>query len=148
MYRSCTTILVLTLCLGQAFAQDRGTIEGTVTDVTGSVVPGANVRVVQVGTDASWGLEANDVGRYYAPNLPLGSYRVSVQKEGFATTTSAAVEVRSQANVRVDIRLQVGRVAENVQVTGQAPLLDTATPTVSSSISTKQLGELPFITFA
>jgi Carboxypeptidase regulatory-like domain len=140
------TSLLLTALL-PALAQDRGTIEGTVTDVTGSVVPAASIRIMQVGTNANWSFVANDVGRYYAPNLPLGSYRVTVQKEGFSTATSDGVEVRSQSNVRVDIKLQVGAIADRIEVTSQAAMLDTATSTVSSSIGTKQLGELPFISF-
>src|SRR6185369_15418385 len=64
-----------------AFAQDRGTIEGMVTDVTGSVIPAARIQIVQVGTNASWSLVANEVGRYYAPNLPLGNYTINAQKD-------------------------------------------------------------------
>jgi hypothetical protein len=94
-----TASLLLVGSLLPAVAQDRGTIEGTVTDATGSVIPAARVRIVQVGTDASWSLLANDVGRFYAPNLPLGNYTVTVQKEGFSTATSGTVEVRSQMNV-------------------------------------------------
>jgi len=137
----------LWIALGSALAQDRGTIEGTVTDPTGAAIPAATVRVVQVGTNATWTLTANEVGRYYAPNLPLGTYTVSVQQAGFATATSASVEIRSQSNVRVDLQLQVGVVSENVQVSAQAALLDTATATVSSSVTTKQLDELPLISF-
>ena len=93
---------------GPALAQDRGAIAGTVTDASGAVIPGVKIRIVQVGTNASWSIEGNDAGLYYAPNLPLGSYTVTAQKEGFRTATSAAVEIRSQANVRVDIKLEVG----------------------------------------
>jgi hypothetical protein len=139
--------LLLLSALIPAWAQDRGNIEGTVTDATGSAVPAARVKIVQSGTNASWSLEANEVGRYYAPNLPLGSYRITVQKEGFSTATSTEVEVRSQVTARMDIKLQVGAVAENVEVTGEAALVDTSSSTVSASLGTKQLEELPFISF-
>src|SRR5512144_2702402 len=142
MPRAVKQTLLLILCFVLVRAQDRGTIEGTVTDSTGSVVPGAKVRIVQEGTNASWSFEANDVGRYYAPNLPLGSYRVTVQKEGFSTATTPEVEVRSQVTARVDVKLQVGAVSENIQVTSEAPLVDTSSSTVSSSLGTKQLDEL------
>lgn len=85
--------------------------------------------------------------RASAPNLPLGRYRVTVQMEGFSTATSEAVEISSQANVRVDIRLQPGSITDTVQVNSQPDLLDTATATVSASASTKELHELPFISF-
>jgi hypothetical protein len=141
-----TTLLFLS-ALCTAWAQDRGNIEGTVTDPTGSTIPAARVKVVQAGTNASWSLEANEVGRYYAPNLPLGNYRVTVQKEGFSTATSGEVEVRSQVTARVDVKLQVGAVSENIEVTGEAALVDTSSSTVSASLGTKQLEELPFISF-
>ena len=147
MRRSLATLSLLVVFLCPLIAQDRGTIEGTITDMTGSVIPNAKVSVVQVTTNASWSLVSNEVGRYYAPNLPLGTYRVTAQKEGFSTTTSESVEIRSQTSARVDLKLQVGAVTENVQVSGQAELIDTSTATVSSSISTKQLNELPLISF-
>ena len=84
-FRSFATLLLTTLV--PALAQDRGTIEGTVADVSGSVIPAAEVRIVQVGTNASWKLEANEVGRYFAPNLPLGTYQVTGQQDGFAIAT-------------------------------------------------------------
>src|SRR5579871_1920464 len=147
MFRSLRAILLFGVCLVPGFAQDRGTIEGTITDPSGAAIPTAQVRVLQVGTNATWSLQANEVGRYYAPNLPLGSYTVSARKEGFSSATSDAVEIRSQANVRVDMTLQVGAVTDNVQVSGSAPLIDSATATISASITTKQLDELPFISF-
>lgn len=145
--KSVLTALLAVCALVPAVAQDRGAIEGTVTDTTGSVVPAAKVRIVQAGTNANWSFEANDVGRYYAPNLPLGTYRVTVQKDGFSTATSDEVEIRSQTNVRVDIKLQVGAVAESVEVSSQGALLDTSTATVSSSIANKYLDELPNISY-
>ena len=141
------TALLLLSALVPAWAQDRGNIEGTVTDASGSAVPAAKVKIVQSGTNASWSLEANDVGRYYAPNLPLGNYRVTVQKEGFSTATSGEAEVRSQVTARVDVKLQVGAISENIQVTSEAPLVDTSSSTVSASLASKQLSELPFISF-
>jgi hypothetical protein len=147
MNRFVLTIVLAVCPFVSAFAQDRGTIEGTVTDASGAVVPAANVKVVQLGTNASWNIEANTVGRYFAPNLPLGSYRVTVQKLGFSTANSPTLEVRSQTTVRVDIKLQVGAVAENVEVSAQAELIDTASTTRAASLTTKQIEELPLISF-
>src|SRR5437763_11113579 len=103
---------LLSILLCPIFAQDRGNIEGTVSDSSGAVIPAAKVRIVQAETNASWSFEANEVGRYYAPNLPLGRYRVTVQKEGFSTATSDLIEISSQVNVRVDIRLQPGAITD------------------------------------
>jgi hypothetical protein len=148
--KSALTLFVLLIglvCSAFAQSQDRGTIAGTVTDASGAVIPSARVRIVQDGTNASWSFESNEVGRYYAPNMPLGNYRVTVQKAGFATSTSGVVQVTSQANVRVDIKLEVGAVEQSIEVSSQAELLDTATATRTASITAKQLADLPFISF-
>src|SRR4051794_36905338 len=142
---SLTLLFLITLVSGSA--QDRGTIEGTVTDSSGAAIPAADVRVVQAGTNAAWTLVANEVGRYYAPNLPLGTYKVTVRKDGFSTANTDGVEVRGQSNVKLDFKLQVGTVAENIEVSGQATLLDTSSATNSASITTKYLDELPLISF-
>lgn len=146
MHRRLIVCLLFGL-LTPAFAQDRGTIEGSVVDATGAAIPNASIRIVQTGTNASWTLEANQVGRYFLPNLPLGSYRVTVQKEGFSTATSETVEIRSQATVRVDITLQIGAVTQNVEVNANAALIDTASTTRADSVSTKLIDDLPVIAF-
>jgi hypothetical protein len=130
-----------------AQAQDRGSIEGTVTDASRSVVPAAKVEVVQQDTNATWSVTTNGAGRYYAPSLPLGEYRVIVQHDGFNTATSAPVEIRSQTNARVDVVLQLGAISEKIEVSADAELLDTASATSSTSITTKYIGELPLISF-
>lgn len=146
MYRTIAVLFLFSL-LVPALAQDRGTIEGSISDATGAVIPAAQVRVVQVGTNATWTLEANQVGRYFLPNLPLGSYRVTVRKDGFNSATSETIEIRSQTTVRLDITLQVGAVAQNVEVAANAPLIDTASTTRADSISTKLIDDLPVIAF-
>jgi len=130
-----------------AFAQDRGTIEGTVSDASGASIPSAQVRIVQAGTNASWTVETSQVGRYFVPNLPLGSYRVTVQKEGFSTATSETIEIRSQTTARVDITLQVGAVSQNVEVNANAAMIDTASTTRVDSVATKLIDDLPVIAF-
>ncbi|MEO8594098.1 MAG: TonB-dependent receptor [Candidatus Solibacter sp.] len=120
---------------------------GSVTDASGAAVPEAAVQIVQLGTNTKWSLVANEVGQYYAPNMPPGQYRVTVQKEGFSTATSGSVDIGSQANVRVDIKLQLGAVTQTVEISGQGALLDTSTATTSTSLNTKSMGDLPVISF-
>jgi hypothetical protein len=133
--------------LGIVQAQDRGAIIGTVTDALGGVVPGAKVQIVQSATNTTWSVSTNEVGRYNAPSLPLGEYRVTIQKDGFSTATSGLVEIRSQTNARVDIVLQVGSTSQQLEVNAQADLLDTVGTTTSHSITTKYISELPLISF-
>ena len=67
---------------GAAFAQT-GTIQGTVTDATGAVVQGAEVTVRNVGSNTSRSVSSSSVGGYSVPDLPAGSYEISVKKAGF-----------------------------------------------------------------
>ena len=147
MNRLVTTGLLSLALFVPAFAQDRGTIEGTVTDTAGAAVPLAKIEIVQLDTNAKWSLDSNDTGRYYSPNMPLGQYKVTVQKDGFATAISNGFAVSSQSSVRVDIKLQVAAVSQSVEVNGQAEMLDTSTTTISESLTTKSLNELPLISF-
>ena len=112
MSKAAIAVLVLLGSSGPAFGQDRGSIEGTVTDAAGAAVPLAKVEIVQLDTNAKWSLDSNDTGRYYSPNMPLGQYRVTVHKDGFNTATSNAFAVSSQSNARVDRKLQVARSRE------------------------------------
>jgi len=82
--------LILTLLIASnAGAQTQittGTIQGTVVDANGAVVPGANVEIKNLGTNFSRTLTTDDEGRFVAPLLQPGNYSVTVSKQGFATT--------------------------------------------------------------
>ena len=80
-------LFVVSSCL--LFAQaDRGTIEGLITDPTGSPVPGVKVRIIRTQTQDVIDLTTNESGRYFAPNLPVGTYRAIAEKEGFRRLAS------------------------------------------------------------
>jgi hypothetical protein len=130
------------LLLAQA---DRGTIEGLITDPTGSPVPGVKVRIVRTQTQDTLDLTTNDAGRYFAPNLPVGTYRAVAEKEGFRSARVEGIEIQSQASVRADIALTLGSITENVEVTAEASLLDASTPTISTSLSTRFIEQIPLI---
>ena len=147
MNRLISTVLFSLAPFAPGFAQDRGTIEGSVSDAAGAAVPQAKIEIIQLGTNAKWSLDSNESGRYFSPNMPLGQYQVIAQKDGFNTATSKSFEVSSQSNVRVDIQLQLASLAQSVNVTGEAQMLDTSTTTVSESLTTKSLHELPLISF-
>ena len=71
----------------------RGSIQGTVTDSSGAAIPGARVKVFSSGTGLSRSLGTNDQGAYVANELPLGTYSVTVEKQGFRTTTLNGIPV-------------------------------------------------------
>lgn len=108
-----------------ALAQDRGTITGNVTDASGGAVPGAIVTVANPATGLSQTTVTAADGAYSVVYLPVGAYSVSVEKTGFKKSDVAGVQVLVNTATRVDLKLQVGTIAETVQVSGQAALLQT-----------------------
>src|SRR5690242_15957118 len=104
---------------------DRGNIQGTVTDPTGSVVAGATVRIVSTATNTSQFTVTGPNGTYAFFNLPIGLYNLSVEAKGFrrADVTGANVEVNQQA--KIDVTLQVGEVTQSVEVAANASLVQT-----------------------
>ena len=131
------------------FAQaDRGLIEGTVSDASGAAVPNAQIQVVNIETNNKFDFSANELGYYLAASLPVGTYRMIVQKPGFRTIVREPILVTAQSSLRVDFNLQVGAASESVTVTGEAPLLDVAATNAPNSLASKYINELPMLNFA
>jgi hypothetical protein len=141
--------LPLIVAVGVLLAQtDRGSIEGTVTDPSGAAAAGAQIQVVNIATNSTLDFSANELGYYLAANLPVGSYRMIVRKDGFQTVIREPILVSAQKSLRVDFTIQVGRASESVTVTGEAPLLDVSATSVPNSLTSKYLNELPMLNFA
>jgi hypothetical protein len=142
-------LLLLVTSLGAAnflLAQaDRATIEGIVTDASGAAIADAKVNIVRIETNSLIPLKTNEVGRYFAANLPLGTYRVEVEKAGFRAAQVDNLILQSQMSVRADVKMTVGAMTERVEVTAEAPMLDASTATITAQMTTKQIQELPLI---
>ncbi len=145
--RSCVAMLfvLLVLALPLLAQTDRGTIEGLVTDQTGAVVAGASVQIVQTQTNTARDYTTNNEGLYTAPNLPLGTYKGVVKKEGFGALVRDAVEIRPNVKVRVDMSLTPGAVQQEVTVSSEAPLLDVSTTSNTAGLGEKLVNDLPVI---
>jgi len=125
-------------------AQDpRGTINGQVTDISGALVPNVAVRITNAATSVSASDRSNNQGAYEVPYLNPGIYRVEAEVPGFRKWTQSEITLRTGDRLRLDITLTPGDVKEVVDVTGQAPLLEAATATVSQVITSKQVSEMP-----
>ncbi|MGD0802272.1 MAG: carboxypeptidase-like regulatory domain-containing protein, partial [Terracidiphilus sp.] len=143
------TILLVTLALlfapsaalyGQTF---RGGISGTVTDSTGAAISGAQVKVFSPGTGLSRTVSTNDQGGYSASELPLGIYSVTIEKEGFRSTTLNNIPVSVGATARADAVLAAGMVQEVIQVNADVPMVDTNSNTTGGMIEATEAAELP-----
>ena len=112
----------------------------------GSTIPDAKVSIIRVETNDMIVLKTNGQGRFFAPNLPVGTYRVTVSKEGFETAELKGLILQSQMSARADFKMKVGAVSEHVEVSAEAPMLDASNATVAAQLTTKQIDELPLIT--
>ena len=145
MVAKCRAIAVLfsLLLAGSASAQiTTGDIVGRVTDQSGAVLPGATVTVENVGTHDVRSTVASDTGDYVVNLLPIGSYVVRVELESFRPQESR-VDLRSGERIRVDAKLAIGGLSDTVQVTAEAPLLQTDSSTVSTLVTQNEVQDLP-----
>src|SRR5438067_4365996 len=98
----------------------RGTILGTVTDPSGAVVAGAKVTAKNVNTGLERTTQTSADGSYSIPELPIGTYTVTVSQSGFQTAVTSGVVVDVATERRVDAALEAEQVAEGVEVPGEA----------------------------
>src|SRR5438067_1204574 len=120
-----------------------GSFTGTVKDSSGAIVPNASVKVRSVDSGREWQNTGNELGIYYVPTLPPGQYTLTVEVPGFKRllTNSIALEVNQSA--RVDLNLEVGAVAETVEVKDVAPLLQTENTQLGHVVSGNTTVNLP-----
>src|SRR5436305_10092797 len=108
------------LMVGSLAAQTfRGTILGTVTDPSGAVVSGAKVTIKNVNTGLERTTQTSADGSYSVPELPIGTYTVTVTQSGFQTSVTSGVVVDVATERRVDAALKAGQVTERVEVSGE-----------------------------
>lgn len=136
-------LLLTWLLAGSVRADLTGDIQGTVIDISGAVVAGAKITIKYRSTGATRVVYPGDSGEFSAPQLEIGDYQISVEKDGFKTFNQDVV-VRSGEKTRVDVRMELGKVNETVVVeSGAIPTLDVATAQVSDSISAQEALALP-----
>ncbi len=138
--------LSITVGLQLASAQTQainGSIRGRVTDAAGASVPKAKVDIENTATSFSRSAESNEEGYYVFPNLPLGTYTVSIQKEGFETQRHPGVILNAGTEAVIDAPLRVGAVSTTVEVTGGAPVVETSRVNVGRTIDHSEVDNLP-----
>lgn len=123
--------------------QGRGTISGVVTDSTGAAVPSVAISIVNTATNASFPTVANEVGNYTAPALPVGSYTLSAEKQGFKKAVRSGVTLQVDQHSQIDFRLEVGATAESIEVVGEAALVDSASATIGKVVENRRINDLP-----
>lgn len=120
-------ILVLLTFASLAIAQSTGTatLVGTVTDTSEAIIPGVKVTARNTATQISTESVTNATGAYYIPNLASGSYELIVEAAGFKRSVQTGILLRINEQPRIDVRLEVGNLADSVRVDATPPLLET-----------------------
>ncbi len=135
-------VLVLTAYTG--FAQvDTGSIAGTATDRTGGVLPGVTITAVNEATRVATQTITNSEGNYVLTLLRAGRYALSAELPGFKKEVRSGIDLQIQDRLKIDFRLQVGEIADEVLITAQAPLLETETSNLGQVISDHTISNLP-----
>lgn len=144
-----TSFTLAVLVLAVAFASlswaqgNQGSIEGTVVDPSGAVVPAAEIVATNTGTGAAFRATTTDEGLFAFPVVPVGSYDLVVKRKGFAALTQKGVTVTIGAKLNLKLTLQVSGKEETVVVTSEAPVVETTRTQVSSTIDDRSVSNLP-----
>jgi hypothetical protein len=122
---------------------DQANLNGTVTDTSGSLVPGARVEVVSQDTGFRRELQTGPSGNYSVPGIPIGTYTLKISKNGFRTFDMKGVQLSVGQSRTVDAKLEVGAIATQVEVQAQAAALETSNAQVGGVLEHQQLSDIP-----
>lgn len=123
-----------------------GSITGVITDASGSVIPGAEVTVINLGTNVRSIAKTDSTGNYSIPLLPRGDYRLEATSPGFKRLVRDGIVLQVQQTARVDLQMLVGELADSVMVTADAARLETESATLSKVVDNRSIVNLPLNT--
>jgi len=124
-------------------AQANGSLSGTVTDKTGSVVAGAKVTVSSQGTGITRDTKTDDSGHYLVPLLPVAFYTVHAEAQGFQTTEQKDIRLQVNEQREIDVTLNLASVSTSVEVTANEVAVETSNPSLGQVITSEQVAQLP-----
>jgi outer membrane receptor protein involved in Fe transport len=159
--RACRVLILAGLAVSggfipidRAWAQSAtGTIEGTIVDPSGAVVPGVTVTVTEVDTGVQRVAVSDDNGSFSAPLLPVGVYNLTAELAGFGTQKQAEIKVTIGQTATLRLTMALSGLAETINVSGATPIIETGRSHVSSTVDETAVQNLPvngrnFIDFA
>jgi len=147
MSRAFILLSLVALLAASSWTQSfTGTILGTVRDTTGASVPGAQITVINAGTNSRSVVRTDGTGEYGAQLLPPGDYKIEATAAGFKKFVQQGITLQIQQQARVDIILTVGEVTESILVSADAALLETTSSTVGKVVDNRSIVNLPLNT--
>ncbi|MGD1094827.1 MAG: carboxypeptidase-like regulatory domain-containing protein, partial [Bryobacteraceae bacterium] len=139
-------VLFVTITLQLAPAQTQainGSIRGRVIDPATSAIPNAAVSVTNDATGFTREVDSNNDGYFVIPNLPIGTYTMTIKKEGFATQSRPGIILDAGTEAVMDVSLAVGSVSTTIEVTGGAPVIEPSRVSTGRTISLTEVDNLP-----
>jgi hypothetical protein len=139
---------LFTLMPARAGAQSQasnGSIEGTITDASGAVLPGVTVTVTNIETGISQTVVTNERGLFRAPLLPLGTFKVVAELQGFKRVEKTGITLSVGETAVVNAAMSVGQVSETINVSADSPALNTARIDVGHTMSNTEVHNLPLV---
>jgi len=136
-------LMILILSGSSVWAQNTAQINGSVRDQTGAILPGAEVTATQIETGVVRAALTDETGTYLLPNLPIGPYRLEAMLPGFKTHVQSGIVLQVAANPAVNIVLEVGQVADQIEVQANAALVETRNTGIGQVIDNTRVLELP-----
>ena len=140
----CAALFAAALASAPAAAQvTTATIYGRVLDPSGAVIPGAAISAVNESTGVAKSAESNERGEFAVPYVPVGPYTVTVESTGFNTHVQSGLNLASGQKVDLNFVLEIGATSEMVEVSADAPLLNTTSAEQDISLDSGQVDHLP-----
>lgn len=129
--------------IATAQSGNQGSVEGTITDATGALVAGAKLTATNPATNLSFSTDSSGDGYYRFAVLPVGNYELKVEKRGFKTVLRKEISVSVGAHLNLDISLSVAGQENIIEVSEQAPLVETSRTSVSKTVGEETINQLP-----
>src|SRR5262252_4939655 len=136
-------LLLVSFAFPMSAQTPSGEISGVVSDSNGAVVAGVRITLTNTATNAVREVQSNDSGLYTIPALPPGIYTLKVEKTGFRAVERRNIEVLVGSANRIDVTLEVGEVANTVEIIGGAPVLQSENASIGTVIENRSIVELP-----
>jgi hypothetical protein len=140
----CLAVFAVLALTFSAFAQVQfGQFTGTVNDQTGAAIANAKVTVVNTAIDLKLFATTNSAGNFVVKELPPGSYRITVEAAGFKTYADNGVTANAGTISHLDVKMQIGKTAEIVEVTAEAAIVNTEDSKLATTVSSTEIANLP-----
>ena len=140
----CLAVFAVLALTFSAFAQvQNGQFTGTVTDPTGAAIANAKVTVNNPAIDLNLSTTTNSSGNYSVKEVPIGTYKITVEAPGFKSVSNAGVTANAGTIAHVDFKMLIGKASEVIEVTGEAAAVNTEDSKLATTVSSAQINNLP-----